>query len=128
MTHQEHTMVTARTHYLLAAAVALGTVLVVLFGIGALGIVGDGGPPDLLYLGAIALGVVAAVAARFRAGGMAVALAVTAVATVLAGVVAIAAGLVEEEGGSVVDVLGLSGGFAAMFAVSAWLFHRAARP
>jgi hypothetical protein len=55
---------------------------------------------------------------------MALALAAAAIATFAAGLVAIAAGLYDEPGASVIEILGLSGMFAAMFAGSAWLFRR----
>jgi len=124
-------MRSARTYYRLAVGVAVGTVLLLMFGIGALGIIGAGGPADLMYVGAAALGLVGAAVARFRARGTAVALAVAAVATLLVGLVAVAAGLHRSDGASVVEILGLSGMYAGLFAVSAWLFHRAeeaARP
>jgi hypothetical protein len=116
----------AATYYRLAAAVALGTVLFLAFGIGALGIIGAGGPPDLMYAGAVAVGLVGALLARFRAPGMAVALGAAAVATMVVGVVAIARGLHHTEGASVPEILALSGMYAALFALSAWLFKRAA--
>jgi hypothetical protein len=118
-------MSTARTYYRLASVVAVGTVLFLLFGIGALGIIGAGGPPDLMYVGAVVVGLVGAAVARFRARGMAVALAVTALATVLVGLIAIAAGLYRNEGASVLEILGLSGMYATLFGVAAWLFRRA---
>lgn len=119
---------TARTRYRLALAVAVGTALFLLWGIGALGIIGAGGPPDLMYVAALGVGLVGAVLARLRAPGMAVALAATATVTVLVGVVAVAAGLHRNEGASVAEILGLSGMFAALFALSAWLFHASVGP
>lgn len=56
---------------------------------------------------------------------MAWAMAAAAVALVLAGAVALAVGLVPVTN-SAAEVLGLSVGFAALFAGSAWLFHAAA--
>jgi hypothetical protein len=117
---------TTTTSYRLGALVALGTALVLLFGVAALGIVGDGGPWDLLYLGALAVGLVGAVVARFRAGGMAVALGATAAATLVAGLVALVVVLVRDLDASVLDLVGLTGMFAVLFAVSAWLFRRSA--
>lgn len=117
-------MSTARTRYVLAATMWAGTLLVLLFGVGALGIVGDGGPPDLMYLAAAVVGLVGAAAARFRPAGTARALAIAAGLTLVAGVVAVAAGWQEE--GSVVDVLALSAMFAGLYAASAWLFRSAA--
>lgn len=119
-------MTSARTQYRLALVLAVGTVLVLLYGIGALGIVGGGSAYDLLYVAAAALGLVGALVARFRARGMAVALAVAAVATVAAGLVAIAAGQHRVEGASVPEILGLSAMFATGYGLAAWLFRRAA--
>jgi len=117
---------TTTTSYRLGALVALGTAFVLLFGVVALGIVGDGGPWDLLYVGALAVGLVGAVVARFRAAGMALALGATAGATVVAGVVALVVVLVRDLDASVLDLVGLTGMFAVLFAVSAWLFRRSA--
>ncbi|MBM0127019.1 hypothetical protein [Pimelobacter simplex] len=115
-------MRTSRTWYAAGAVVALGTTLVIAFGIAALGIVGDGGPPDLLYVGALLVGCAGAALARLRARGMAVALGATAAAVLLAGAVAVASGLAEDA--QTLDVLWLSAGFAGMFGLSAWAFER----
>ena len=117
---------TVTTSYRLAVGVALATVLFLGFGIGTLGIIGAGGRADLMYLGAVAVGVVGAGIARLRPRGMALALAATAAATLVVGVIAIAAGLYRNEGASVLEILGLSAMFASLFGVSAWLFWIAA--
>ncbi len=56
---------TPSTYYSSAVAVAVGTVLFLVLGIGALGIIGDGGRPDMLYAAALAVGVAGALIARF---------------------------------------------------------------
>lgn len=117
---------TARAWYRLAVAVAVATVLFLVWAIGALGIIGDGGRPDRMYAGVLAVLVVGTIVARLRAGGMALALLATALAQVLVGVVAIAAGLHQTEGASVIEILGLTTMYAAMFGLSAWLFQRSA--
>ena len=116
-------MTTARTRYLLALGASLLTVLLLLFGIGALGIVGEG-DRDAIYLAAPAVALVVAVATRFRAGGMAVALAAASVTTVVAGVVAVVLVATDREEASLVDVVGISGMYAVLFAFAAWLFTR----
>ncbi len=118
-------MTSARTYYWLGLALAGFTALFVLFAVGALGIVGDGGPPDLLYVGALAVALVGAALARFRAPGLAVAFASAAVVTLVAPVVVLAADLLGD--GSVVDLLGLTAMYGCLFAGIAWLFHRASR-
>ena len=114
------------TYYRLATAVALGTVLFLAFGISALGIIGPGGRPDIMYAGAVAVGIVGALLARFRSRGMALALGATAVATMVVALIAIADGLHRTDGASVLEIVGLSGMYAALFGLAAWLFRRAA--
>jgi hypothetical protein len=117
-------MPSATTAYRLAVATAVATVLLLLFGIGALGVIGEGGRPDRVYLAVFAVLAVGTVLARLRAGGMALVLAATAFTQVLVAVVALLAGL--PEGASVVDLAGITAMYAGLFALSAWLFRRAA--
>jgi len=109
--------------YALALAVSVATVLFLLLGIGALGIVGDGGR-DWLYLAAPVVLLVVAVATRFRPGGMVLALGAAAATTLVAGVVAVVLVAADDTAGSVVDVLMLTAMYAVLFAVGAWLFSR----
>lgn len=118
-------MKTADTYYRLAMALAVATVLFLILAIGALGILGEGGRPDRVYAGVLAVAVIGAVIARLRARGMALTLLATALAQALVSVIALVAGL-PPEGASVVDILGINGMYAALFSLSAWLFWRAA--
>ena len=115
---------TPTTSYRLGLTVALLTLLLLAYGIGALGVVGSGGPADLMYFAAAAVGIVGAAIARLKAPGMARALTAAALATLLVGTVAIVAGLAEDA--SMLDVVGLTGMFACLYGLSAWFFHRAA--
>lgn len=116
-----------KTAYRSAIAVAVGTALFLVWGIGALGVVGrEGDPADLMYFGVIAIGLGGAVVAGFRPGGMARAMFVTAAATLLVGLIALMLGEHKAEYTSVLEILGLSGMYATLFAVSAWLFRAAA--
>jgi hypothetical protein len=117
-------MLTAAHSYRFGLTALALTVLLLLYGIGALGIVGDGGPADLLYVGVAGVGLVGAAVARFRPRGTALAVAAAAGATLLAGIVVLAGGL--ADGASTLDVVGLTGMFACLYGVTAWLFHRAA--
>jgi len=65
-----------------------------------------------------------AAATRFRAPGMAVALAAASLTTVAAGVVAVVLVATDRESASLVDVVGISGMYAVLFALAAWLFTR----
>jgi len=114
---------TPQSRYLLALGLSLLTVLFLLFGIGALGIVGDG-DRDAMYLAAPAVGLLVALVTRFRAPGMALALAAAALTTVGAGVVAVVLVATDRESASLVDVVGITGMYAVMLAAAAWLFSR----
>jgi len=116
-------MTTARRTYLLAAALAVVTVLFLLVGMGALGIVGDG-DRDVMYLAVPAVLLVGALAARFRAHGMALALAAAAVTTVVVALLAVLLVVRNDEAASLLDIVMVSGLYAAMLATSGWLFHR----
>jgi len=117
------TSTSPRTRYLLALGVSVGTVLFLLLGIGALGIVGDG-DHDAVYLAAPAVGLLVALATRFRAPGMALALAAAALVTVLAGGWSVGLVATDQVSASLVDVVMLTGMYAALFAFAAWLFRR----
>ena len=95
---------TSTSRYLVALGVSIGTVLFLLLGIGALGIVGDG-DRDWLYLAAPVVGLLVAVATRFRAGGMALALGAAAGTTVVAGAAAVVLVVLDGASASIVDVL-----------------------
>ena len=116
---------TSSTFYRAGVGLAIVAALLTLWIMGAVGIVGaEGARADLLFVAALGIGVVGAAVARLRARGMARAMAATAVGLVLAGVVALAGGLVPAYN-SAAEVVGLSVGFAALFASSARLFARA---
>ena len=125
---EEHDMQTEQTpsttHYRWALALAVATVLFLVLGIGALGIIGDGGRADQLYLVVPVVLLVGAAVARLRARGMALALTATALAQLGVTVVALVAGLPEDA--SLIDVLGINAMYAGLFGLSAWLFRRAA--
>ena len=116
------------TAYRTAVGVAVGTALFLLWGMGAVGVIGsEGDRADLMYFGVLAIGISGAVVARFRPDGMARAMSVTAAATFLVGVIALMLGKHEAEYSSVLEIMGLSLMFATLFAGSAWLFRSAAR-
>lgn len=104
--------------YRLGAAVALGLGLLLLWANAAVGIVGSEDRPINMWFNMIPLvALVAAIVARFRPRGMAVAMAIAAVAQVLAGVVVYLSGHLAW----VITGVGVAG-----WLLSAWLFHRAA--
>ena len=112
------------TYYLLGVGAAVGAVLFLILAIGALGIIGDGGRDDRMYLAVPAVLVLGTIVARLRAPEMSLVLLATAATQVLVTVVGLVAGVPEDA--SIVDILGINAMFAALFCLSAWLFRRAA--
>jgi hypothetical protein len=109
--------------YRAGVGVALAAAFVLVWAIGAVGVI-DGS--DGLYLGVFAVAIGGAVIARFRPRGMAIALVATALAQAVVTVYAIGAGLVPAEN-TVSQVLAIGAFFVTLWLASAWLFGRAAR-
>ena len=118
---------TSNTAYRSAVAVAVGAAVFLVWGMAALGVVGvEGDPADLMFFGVLAVGIGGAIVARLQPDGMARAMLVTSAATILVGVIALMLGKHRAEYSSVIEILGLTGMFATLFAGSAWLFRSAA--
>lgn len=114
--------------YEVALGLGAGVSLLLLMMVGAVGVIGaEGDPFDQVYFGVVCLGVVGAVVARFRAGGMANVLFAMALAQAAVIVVALAIGKQDSPVSSVGEIVGLNGFFVVMFSVSGMLFRRAAR-
>ena len=114
--------------YRAAVGLALGAALVLVWMVGAVGVIGeDGDPADLMYGGVLAIGAIGAGIARFQPRGMARALLATALAQVLVAVIALIAGKHQAPISSVLEIVALNGFFVALFIGSAWLFRRAER-
>ncbi len=121
-------MKTGNTAYKSAVGLALATPFLLVWVIGAVGVLGvDGDPADLMYIGVLAVGIIGAIIARARPRGMGRALFATALAQALVAVIALIAGMHQTPYSSVGEILGLNGFFVALFVGSAWLFRRAAR-
>ena len=113
--------------YRLAAGVAVGSALFLVWANLAVGLIGDeGNPANLLYGGVLAVGVIGALVARFEAQGMARALFAMALVQALVPVIAVIVwkhpmGSREEA----LRVLGVTAFFVTLFVGSALLFRRA---
>lgn len=115
---------TADPNYRTGAGMALVAALLLLWVNGAVGITDS--EADLLYVLALAVGVVGTFVARFRPHGMARAMYATALALAAAGTVALVAGMVPAYN-SVFEILGITVLFAVLFVGAALLFRKAAR-
>ena len=118
-----------RTPYVLGLALAIGTAAFLVLAAGALGIVGDGGSSDRIFLAVPLVLVVGSLVARLRPRGMAVTAAASGAALLAAAAVSVVAVLADVQGfagASALDVVMVSAFLAALFGASALLFRRAA--
>jgi hypothetical protein len=108
--------------YRAGVGVAVVAALVLVWMNLAVGVIGsEDHPANGMFGGVLAVGILGALAARFRPRGMARALVATALAQGLVGAIALAAGA-----GRPAAVVALTGLFAAPWLASAWLFRKAA--
>lgn len=114
--------------YRIAAAIAtLGAFLLVWVN-GAVGIIGnEENEANFLFFGVLAVAAAGAIIARFRPGGMAVALYATAAAQLMVGAFAVTMKLGATGPIWPRDIVMMTAFFCAIWLVSAWLFGRAAR-
>ena len=114
--------------YRWAVGAALATALLLLWVIGAVGLIGvEGDPFDMIYGGVLAVGVTGALIARLRPRGMARAMVATAVAQALVVVIALIAGKHHVAVSSVPEIVLSNGFFVALWLGSARLFRSAAQ-
>lgn len=109
--------------YKLAVGLALTTGLCLIWANLAVGIIGsESAPINMLYFGAIAVGIIGAIIARFKPRGMANTMLSTAFAIAL---IAIAA-IITESGSRASQLMGIvliNGFFIMIFLGAAWLFN-----
>ncbi|MBP0445393.1 hypothetical protein J8J14_11440 [Roseomonas sp. SSH11] len=119
---------TASTAYRAAVGIAVLAAFALVWINLAVGIIGsEENPANLMYGGVLAVGVLSAFMARFRPHGMVRALAATALVQALVGLIALGAGLSSTGANGPEAIIVLTGFFAALWLVSAWLFRKAAR-
>lgn len=108
------------------AVMAAATAFLLVWVNGAVGIIGEpGNPANLMFPAVIAIALVGAMVARFRADGMARAMAIAAIAEALVAGPVVAMGLGASEPPGTAGIVLLIAGFTAMWAISAYLFKRA---
>jgi hypothetical protein len=119
---------TGNTAYRAAVGVAVVAAFILIWMNLAVGIIGsEDNPANLMYGGVLAVGLLGALIVRFQPDGMSRTLAATALAQVLVGVIALIAGLGSTGANWPRVIVVLTGFFAALWLVSAWLFRKAAR-
>jgi hypothetical protein len=119
---------TGNTLYRAAVGVAVAAAFILVWINLAVGIIGsENNPANLMYGGVLACAIIGAVIGRFQPIGMARALSATALAQVLVGVIALTAGFGSTAPSFPEAIVFLTGFFATLWLISAWLFRKAAR-
>ena len=119
---------TGKAAYRAAVGVALAAAFILIWANGAVGVIGtERDAANLMYGGVLAVGIVGAIVARFRPEGMVRAMFATALAQAVVAAIALIAGLGSTGPTWPRDILMLTGFFAALWLISAWLFRKAAR-
>ena len=119
---------TGNVAYRAAVGVAVMAAFILIWMNLAVGIIrSEDNPANLMYGGVLAVGILGTLLVRFRPHGMARVLAATALAQALVGVIALAAGLGSTGANWPRVIVVLTGFFAGLWLLSAWLFKRAAR-
>jgi hypothetical protein len=114
--------------YRIAAGLALLGCLMLVWVNGAVGVIGsENNPANLMYGAVLAIALLGTALARFRAQGMAATLFAMAGAIVAIGAIAVGWNLGPDGPIWPRDVIGLTGIFTVIFALSALLFRSAAR-
>lgn len=114
--------------YQAAVVVALGAFVLTMWATGAVGIIGsEANPGNVLYVGVLGLGVIGAIFTQGRARGLAWVTLVLAAAQMAIPVVAYAGVAQPREDVLAPEVFGSAVFFAALWALSAWLFRRSTR-
>jgi len=120
--------ITRNSAYRAAVGVAVVAAFILVWINLAVGIIGsEDNPANLIYGGVLAVGLLGALIVRFQPHGMARALAVTALAQALVGVITLIAGWGSAGANWPGAIVVLTGFFAVLWLVSAWLFQKAAR-
>ncbi|GAM97984.1 transmembrane protein [alpha proteobacterium U9-1i] len=121
-------MRTRTSFYLLGWGLAGFASLMLVWAMGALGVLAvEGDPADRMYFGVFAIGATAALLGRFRAAGMVRAALAMVFAIGGVTVIALALGMHNSPISSVAEIVGVNAMFAAMYGGAAWLFAQAAR-
>jgi hypothetical protein len=125
-TYELAARMTGDSAYRAAVGVAVAAAFILVWINLAVGIIGsEDNPANLMHGGVLAVAVIGAVIARFQPAGMARALSATALAQALVGVIALAAGFGSTAPSFPEAIVSLTGFFAALWLLSAWLFRKA---
>lgn len=118
----------ADPRYLVGAAIALGSILLLVWVSLAVGIIGDeGNPANLVFAAVIAVAVIGAIASRLGPAGLSRAMLATAAAQGAAGAVAVFLTARQPDAPGVWTIVCFNLLLAAAFVVSAWLFRAASQ-
>ncbi len=109
-----------------AMAATFGTAILLMWVIGAVGLIGaEGNPADRMYAGVIAIAALGALLTRLRPAGMTRVLVATACAQALVAAIALFRGEHHAAVTSIPEIVLSNGFFVALWLGAAWLFRSA---
>jgi hypothetical protein len=110
--------------YRMAMALGIGTTFLMIWANLAVGLIGSGPHAgNLMYMGVIAVLIIGTYASRFRAAGMERAMFAASLSFLALAGIALAAGMHQYSGSSVIEILGVNVFFATPYAVAGLLFR-----
>ena len=118
------------THILYRAAMGLtlGTTLFLIWANLAVGLIGAGPTlSNLMFMGVVAVVIIGVVRSRLSASGMERAMYFSALAVLLVGAMAMLINMNEYPGSSMIEIAGVTGLFASLYAIAGSLFRYVAR-
>lgn len=128
LTYKLATRTSGNTAYKVAVGIALASGFMLIWGNGAVGIIGsENNPINMWYYGVALLGIIGALIVRFQSKGMMITMFTMALAQALVAAVALIGGYYQSPPSSVMEIIGVNGFFITLFVVSALLFRYAAQ-
>lgn len=115
------------TPYKIALGFALFSGLFLIWANLAVGIIGsEDNPANLMYYGVIAVGLIGASWARFKAWGMVRVMSAMAITQALIALISLISGMHQSPVSSMTEIINVNGFFVTLFVVAALLFRHAA--
>ncbi len=122
------TLKAGSTTYKLAAGLALGSGLFLIWANLAVGLIGsENNPENQMYFVVILIGIIGAVLSRFKSRGMMITLFAMAISMIAIAIIALSLGAQYYPYSSVMEIIGVTSFFVIPFVISALLFRNATR-
>jgi hypothetical protein len=110
--------------YRAAVALAVGSTFLLIWANLAVGLIGSGAnAANLMYAGIVAIVIIGTFLSRFTAKGMERVMFIVTITLILFAIIQLLTKMYEYSGSSVIEIIGVNGVFATLFAVAGLLFR-----